>query len=312
MKQNNLHKLKIIIFTILILFSCQPEKQKQSNQKDKVSKPAKDKVDYRNLNRLNTKLSKPVMGEWLFSQKESGQSFKRYINSTHICPDSLNNVIYLNLIGEFDDVDMGVLKKLKEYTEIFFRLKVVMREPVSDDIIPEKSRRFNMENEQLHTTYILQNILKQNFPKDALVNMAITSADLYPRESWNFVFGQASLRGRVGVSSIFRYKHHCLDSVNCSKYMNRIMKTTTHEIMHMLYVKHCKDYKCLMNGSISLLEADKKPSWLCAECLAKLIWCTQTDVIKRYDDLIRFSEENNYPDKAEFYKKSKAIMTESY
>ena len=29
--------------------------------------------------------------------------------------------------------------------------------------------------------------------------------DLYPQESWNYVFGQASLRDRVGVFSFARY-----------------------------------------------------------------------------------------------------------
>jgi len=30
--------------------------------------------------------------------------------------------------------------------------------------------------------------------------------DLYPRDSWNFVFGLASLRERIGVFSFARYE----------------------------------------------------------------------------------------------------------
>mgnify|MGYP000107882883 CR=1 FL=1 len=34
---------------------------------------------------------------------------------------------------------------------------------------------------------------------------AVTMTDLYPSEDWNFVFGQASLRNRVGAYSFARY-----------------------------------------------------------------------------------------------------------
>ena len=36
-------------------------------------------------------------------------------------------------------------------------------------------------------------------PKDAFAFVAFTSSDLWPGEGWNFVFGQASMEGRIGV-----------------------------------------------------------------------------------------------------------------
>lgn len=43
-----------------------------------------------------------------------------------------------------------------------------------------------------HIGYLL-NYLKKEKPKDAFCIVGITMIDLYPKDSWNFVFGQASL-----------------------------------------------------------------------------------------------------------------------
>lgn len=60
----------------------------------------------------------------------------------------------------------------------------------------------------------LLNFLKQRKPSDAFCIVGITMIDLYPKESWNFVFGQASLtkgdfwfscRGLINL----RFKCYC-------------------------------------------------------------------------------------------------------
>jgi len=35
--------------------------------------------------------------------------------------------------------------------------------------------------------------------------LSVTMVDIYPRDSWNFVFGLASLKDRTGVFSFKRY-----------------------------------------------------------------------------------------------------------
>ena len=59
-------------------------------------------------------------------------------------------------------------------------------------------------NLQILTGDVL-NFLKSRLPSDAFCILAITMEDLYPDASWNFVFGQASPRERVGVYSFARY-----------------------------------------------------------------------------------------------------------
>jgi archaemetzincin len=51
-------------------------------------------------------------------------------------------------------------------------------------------------------------ILKATIPlvqKDAYCMLTVTLQDLYPRPSWNFVFGLADLVNRTGVFSFVRY-----------------------------------------------------------------------------------------------------------
>jgi archaemetzincin len=54
------------------------------------------------------------------------------------------------------------------------------------------------------TGYILHEILEPERPADALAYLALTATDLWPGRGWNFVFGEANLRERVGVWSIYR------------------------------------------------------------------------------------------------------------
>lgn len=49
------------------------------------------------------------------------------------------------------------------------------------------------------------NFLKARVTADAFCVLAVSMEDLYPEPSWNFVFGQASLRERVGAYSFARY-----------------------------------------------------------------------------------------------------------
>ena len=85
-----------------------------------------------------------------------------------------------------------------------------------------------------------------------------------------------------------------MDTTNYQRCLKRILTTTTHEICHMFSMKHCKEYKCMMNGSLTLEEAEKKPSYLCPECHAKLIYCTKTQPIERFNNLIRFYEKHGF------------------
>lgn len=74
----------------------------------------------------------------------------------------------------------------------------------------------NTQNLHIHAGHIPK-FLKRKKPGDAFCIMGITMIDLYPGDSWNFVTGQASLTGGMGIFSFARYGSDCLcyeDKVN--------------------------------------------------------------------------------------------------
>lgn len=290
--------LRLLVFALLCtMISCGTKKAPYSLD------------DFKELNALHEKMTEPKPGDWLHSKHEEGQSFRSYTSSKPVRPDAYNRRIHLLLLGDFDNIDLEVIQQLRAYTEAFTGMKVNVTGPVSDSIIPANARRQHEGHEQLLSTHIMHQVLALDFPDSTLLNIALTSKDLYPKASWNFVFGQASLKHHVGVSSIYRHKQQYLKNSDFALYLDRVVKTTTHETMHMLSLPHCREYKCLVNGSMSQKEADGKPTWLCGECLAKLIWCTNTDVVQRYDKLIEYAKNNGYREKEIFYQRSKEMMT---
>lgn len=296
-----------LLVILLILFAC----NSRTNQKvKKISKATVQLDSYSKLSKIHTKLGEPRPGDWLYHHNEKGQAFGNYITGTRICPnDSLNKIVILPL-GQFSELEMNLLKQTANYVNKFFMLDVELLGAVSDNVVPADSRRDNYFGEQLLTMYILKEVLLGNRPEGAISFIAITNKDLYPQDDWNFVFGQASLKKRVGVSSYRRYFETKLDSSNFNICFERIIKTTTHELCHMFSLKHCRIYKCLLNGSNNMEEADSKPLWLCPECLAKLQYCLKFDLFERYEELIKFFNKNQMPKAGNYFKKSKELMQE--
>jgi archaemetzincin len=138
---------------------------------------------------------------------------------------------------------------------------------------------------------ILRN-LKRNLPANAFCVLAITMEDLYPDPRWNFVFGQASMRDRVGVFSFARYDPVFYGESRGSRYqkllLRRSAKVLVHETAHMFSLAHCIYFKCVMNGSNHLQESDSRPLSLCPVCLCKLQSSIGFDVATRYHRLQQF------------------------
>ena len=100
-------------------------------------------------------------------------------------------------------------------------LPVKILDPLPLSEIPAEARRKRDEagDEQLLTTYVLNDLLKPRVPKDAVTLIAITPADLWPGEGWNFVFGQASLARsgrRVVVPSLWRSRSKTTTPFACA------------------------------------------------------------------------------------------------
>ena len=148
--------------------------------------------------------------------------------------------------------------------------------------------------DQYLTHWFLDRALPRRLSEDSVMLTAVTAADLYPSDDWQYVFGMAHLRRRVGVYSIGRYfprfwGEKALPGAR-EKALRRACKLVTHELGHCFGLRHCIEWECGMNGSNSLEESDRRPIHLCPVCLRKLHWNRRFDVVTRYRTLKAFYE----------------------
>ncbi|XP_054987031.1 archaemetzincin-2 [Sorex araneus] len=259
--------------------------------------------------------------DWLTSHPEDPQDFEQFFSDPYRKkPSPEKHRIYIQCIGSLgnNNVNEDYVQWLKSYCEAFFcglTVKLLDSVPVSET---RCSFRVNgsTHNLQIHAGQILQ-FLKKKKPRDAFCIVGITMIDLYPRDSWNFVFGQASLTDGVGIFSFARY---CSDFYS-SRYEGKVKrsqkispgdysvfdnyylpevtsvlllrscKTLTHEIGHIFGLRHCQWLACLMQGSNHLEEADRRPPNLCPICLRKLQCALGFRIVERYEALARWIDD---------------------
>lgn len=258
------------------------------------------------LRPLHKKPGQPKLGDWLSMHREPGQTFAEYLQCKPVTPQGKRHVIYVQPLGDFTGTQRRVVTLSADFMGRYFNLPVKIKENLPLSIIPAEARRTHPAwgMKQILSTYVLDAVLKPRLPEDAAAYIAFTSADLWPGRGWNFVFGQASTRERVGVWSIYRNGDPDKSAADFRLCLLRTMKTATHETGHMFSLLHCILYQCNMCGSNHREESDRKPITLCPECLAKLCWATGCDPAERYKKLMDFFTENGFKSEAGFCAKS--------
>jgi archaemetzincin len=250
-------------------------------------------------------IPKPEPHDWLAVHDEPGQTFDDFKASRPNRPLSARRVIYLQPLGSFAADQSPSIEKLREFAAAFFAMEVKALPPLSLDTSKFTTRRNPYtRNLQILTTDVLD-FLKARLRPDAFCVVAITMEDLYPEPSWNFVFGQASLRERVGVYSFARYDPAFYGEARGSNYetllLRRSCKVLAHETGHMFGLVHCVYFNCLMNGSNHLAESDRRPLHLCPVCLRKLQWSIGFDVLERYRVLEKVCHRDGFADEAGWF-----------
>ncbi len=243
----------------------------------------------------------PQKGEWLESHFEAGQSYADFAQSRPNKPDASRRKLYIQPLGEFREQQKPILDQVADFGQLFFLLDVELQPAIP---IPASfTRRTNdfTGAEQLLTTDILK-FLGGDLPRDAYCRIAVTMTDLYPDPGWNYVFGQASLRERVGVYSFARYDRRFFGEDpqpgDEQLYLRRCLAVFSHEVGHMFGMAHCTHYECLMNGSNNLKEADSQSPHLCPICLRKFAFTTKFDPVARCRSLAEFYERHHLDEEA--------------
>ncbi len=244
----------------------------------------------------------PKPMDWLAVQPERGQTFQQWMQGGANIPRPPRNRIYFQPIGEFPK-EAPKLETLKHWTEAFFSLPTSILPPKSTESLKVSGRNKGGPNKtQLLTTDVL-NRLKTQLPRDAFCLLGITFEDLYPDPNWNFVFGQASLQERVGVYSFLRFDPEFYGQKRADReqtILRRSCRILAHETAHMFGIQHCIYFRCVMNGSNHIEEADLRPLHLCPVDLHKLYASVRFDVVERYAHLEEFCRSNGLADEGEW------------
>ncbi len=278
-----------------------------TTEPSRVSAPEKYNILRQRLAPFFEPMGKPEPGEWLRTHSEPGQSFEQYINSEPTLPTDARRTIYIRPLGKFRADERKIIGETAEFMTAFFGLpiKVLGERDFAWPLALENYRIHDTEGtRQIRTGYVLYELLEPELPADAAALIAFTSEDLYPDDSMNFVFGQASLEKRVGVWSLSR-----LRDKNPLRFIERTLKVGIHETGHMFSLQHCTKYYCVMSGSNQIIERDGQPLDACPECTAKICWMTDLDPVERFRRLSAVARLAGLKEEAEqFEKKRRAVL----
>jgi archaemetzincin len=249
----------------------------------------------------------PTPSDWLATHKEPDQTFEEYLNENPTLPTSQRQIIYILPLGKFDDKQQKTIQITAGWLQAFYGLPTRLL-PLQHMPVPLRVQNYRKppasKVRQVRTGYILDELLGAQLPADAAAMIALTNEDLYPDESMNFVFGQASFDKRVGVWSLYRLG----EKTDPREFLIRTLKISTHETGHMFSIRHCTKYECVMSGSNYLGETDRHPIDVCPECMAKIAWLSKISPAERYKKLADYCAQNGLTaEAAEFRKKLAAV-----
>lgn len=238
-------------------------------------------------------LPAPQGDDWLAIHEERGQTFDDFVR-TAIRPSSAERTIDVQPIDAGDALSDTCLSTLAAFAGAFFQLRTRVRPHLALDL-PSLTTRAAPDagTMQVYAGDLLARLYAGK-PTDAFCVIGITARDLFPHPIVSFAFGEASAACRVGVVSVARYgPPFCQDAPGRApgEMRKRCCRVIAHEIGHMAGLAHCVYCRCLMNGSSSLAESERRPLHLCPIDLRKLQWLLGFDFGQRYADLQRFWRE---------------------
>ena len=225
----------------------------------------------------------PQEGDWLYSHKEDGQTFSQFMSGGLIRP-SKNKIIYINPL---QDMSQTFLDNCLLYCQSFFYpLKIKLIKISNLKSLHIESRINEYTNKIQYNASQINQKMANYVPNDAHCVLSILLDDLYPKPSWNFVFGLANYYQKVCVFSFARFDPSFFGETRPNNFENYLLyrscNTLVHEICHTFGLSHCIYYQCLMNGSNNLEEQLKRPLIECPVCLRKLYEVIKFDCKERY------------------------------
>ncbi len=240
-------------------------------------------------------LPAPQPGDWLYHFPEQGQTYQQFLLQAQSQRDLVHtrDKLYVVPLGKLPSKYKPVMKATAEYLSAYYDAPTRIL-PV--DVMPTNA--YHKKRGQYDARGVLD-ALAARLPSDAIGLVGVTTDDLFI-PSVNFVFGLGSFRQRVAVFSIHRYGDDYSLSGDTGTLLRRSMTVATHELGHVMSMRHCTAYRCVMNGTSSLEEADRHTLHLCPVCRRKAEHVRDWHREDRYANLKAFYERFDFGQEAEF------------
>lgn len=127
---------------------------------------------------------------------------------------------------------------------------------------PSLDQYLDTERQQYNAIKIMESFPNEESSKKIL----LADVDIFI-PIFTFVFGLAKLGGEIGIVSTHRLNNifYGLPGDN-DLLTERTVKEIIHELGHLLGLKHCDNYKCVMASSTVVEELDTKSAVYCNNC----------------------------------------------
>ena len=140
-----------------------------------------------------------------------------------------------------------------------------LKPSVSGTPVPLEEGELNAARKQYDAAAILKRLEGLAKVSGSTLLIGITEKDLYVQGS-NYIFGLADPQRSAGVVSLARLRVNS----NPRLLSERIMKEVSHEVGHLVGLKHCPEPTCIMSFANSTFDVDSKLPMLCKDCLGQI------------------------------------------
>jgi archaemetzincin len=170
----------------------------------------------------------------------------------------------INLIS-FGNFDQDMLEMAVTDVNNVFSIPVRIRDGNLD-----LSEFYDPARRQYNGTSLLKKV-DTAFGSDQEKMIALFKVDLFI-PILTYIFGQAYLKGRSGIVSVYRLSNERYGLKADDKILaDRFRKEVIHELGHMFGLVHCSDPICVMRVSTYVEDIDQKNHNLCSSCKNNLI-----------------------------------------